>query len=126
MRTGLVVVAALLLAAVLVSGCAFMAGAAVAGAATYVYKEGELTKTYPKPYEEVRLAVIEAMQDDMDYMIVERAGDKIKAKAPGDKDITVDLSYTGSNVTKVGIRVGLLGDEDHSQEIMNRIDRRLE
>jgi len=116
----------LLLLFVLASGCAFMAGAAVAGAAAYVWKEGELSRTYNQPFAETRTAVIAALREDMRYTIVEKDGDTVKGKAPDGTDVNVQLKYINRKATEVRIRVGIIGDEALSQRIMGEIDARLE
>ena len=115
-----------ILACLCIAGCApvvFMAGAA-AGVGGYKYYEGALTVVYQAPYNKTWDASIKALTD-MGFSIKDKKQDltkgKIEAVRADNKPVTVSLKYTSSEETEVTIRVGLLGDENASHVIKDKI-----
>ena len=115
----------------LVGGCAALVGAAVgvgAGAGTYAYVKGKSTateradmdKTYAaaeKTVKEMDLAVKESTKDDTSAKIVAE-------KADG-QQVTITLDRKGPEVTEVGVRVGVFGEERTSRLIIDKISHNL-
>ncbi len=111
----------------LVGGCAFLAGAAVAGAGV-VYVRGEAHKRYPREVPEVFDAAISTLED-AGVIIGERLeGDQlasIKGRTAGGEELTMRINQESRGVTKVRLRVGLLGNRDYSQLVFSGMDRGL-
>ena len=123
----LVVTAATVLAVCLTSGCTLLVVGG-AGAAGYAYVKGEHERVYPYPMAQTASAVRDALHE-MTLPVVRDAADELGARfesrtAQGEK-VVITLEPQGQAVTKVGIRVGVFGDEDASRTIAARIDERL-
>jgi hypothetical protein len=99
-----------------------------AGAAGYAYVKGEHEQVYPYPIAQTASAVRDAIHD-MALPVVSDAADELGARfesrtAQGEK-VVITLEPQGQAVTKVGIRLGVFGDEDASRTIAARIDEHL-
>jgi hypothetical protein len=128
MKTKRAAIAALLVAALAMSGCAAALLGAAAGVGGYKYAEGSLETTYNKPYEEVYSATLASLkQQNMAVAQTTRdaAGAHIKAKRADGTDVSIDLAKTGPDTTKANIRVGYLGDENASKTIANNIAKQV-
>jgi len=108
------------------AGCApaaFLAGAA-AGVGGYKYYQGALTVIYRAPYEKTWNASLKAMEE-MGFTIENESRElskgKIGAKLADNRPVTVSLEYISSSETEAVIRVGVLGDEEASNVIKNKI-----
>lgn len=101
----------LMLMPCLLSGCGavLIAGA---GAGTYTYVSGNVTRTYSAGYQETINACINVL-NKMELEIIAKSEDalktKIESKRHDDSDITIEIEQTGSNVSRVAIRIGLMG-----------------
>ena len=119
--------ALVVLMAGLAGGCGFLAGAAVAGAGV-VYVRGEAHKRYPREVPEVFDAGISTLKD-LGVIIGERleGGESasIKGRTAGGEELTMRMNREDTGVTKVKLRVGLLGNRDYSQLVFSRMDRQL-
>jgi hypothetical protein len=127
MKLAAAVLTAMLL--VLVSGCAVvLVGGAAAGVGTLVYQNGELRTREYAAYDKGWSAALAAMSD-LGYAVVSQEKDvvdgKIVARAPGDKKITIRVTKVSGNITEFGVRIGSMGDKDHSQPVMDAIKKRL-
>lgn len=123
----LVATAGTVLALCLSSGCTLLVVGG-AGAAGYAYVKGEHERVYPYPIAQIASAVRDALHE-MALPVVSDTADELGARfesrtAQGEK-VVVTLEPQGKTVTKVGIRVGVFGDEDASRTIAARIDERL-
>lgn len=118
----------MLLATVLVlgGGCAVLlvGAAAGAGAGTYAYVNGELKDSETVSLDTARNATLAAMKD-LGYAVVDNQKDgltaKITAVSTGDKKIYVTLTKQSDTVTEIRIRVGTFGDQNLSQQILEKI-----
>jgi hypothetical protein len=115
------------LLAALVSGCGFIAGAAVGGAGV-AYAKGEARKPYPRTVAEVYAAAVDVLAD-MEVVITEKLlGDErasIKGRTAGGQDLSMSIKRQARGVSLVGVRVGLLGDKEYSSLIFIRLDKKL-
>ncbi len=116
----------LLLLGFFLTSCApvvFLAGAAV-GVSSYKYYEGALTVLYQAPFEKTWDASLKAV-DQMGFQIEDKEQELTKgiisAKLTDDRRVTINLEYVSSQETKVSIRVGILGDENASNVIKDKI-----
>ena len=121
----------LVLLCLFLSSCApvgfFVAGTA-AGVGGYKYYQGSLNVIYQAPYMDTWNAAVKALED-MNLKIDQKSNNaingKIEAKRADNKPVTVSLKYKSTNETDVNIRVGLLGDENASNVIKDRIAQEL-
>jgi hypothetical protein len=120
-----------LLLAPLTTGCAaaLLGAGAAAGAGTYAYMQGEASETHPGGFDQVWTASLNAMRD-MNFEVVDSTrdslGGEIKARRPVDNDeVTLKVEPVGSDSTRVKVRVGVMGDEDESKRIQQRISTTL-
>jgi hypothetical protein len=106
----------------------FAGAGAGAGAATYAYISGQLEVQYPRAYETVWNATLDALQD-RNIQIEEQRKDgftgTIKARRASGTGVTIKVENKATNVTLVKIRVGTFGDEEASMLIKKSIDERL-
>lgn len=108
------------------SGCWFLAGAAIGGFG-YAYYQGEARKTYSVSLDQASAASLSALAS-MNVTVVEKKdteqGKYIQARRPDGTSVTVQLARVGEG-TEIRIRVGLLGDEAYSQQILSAIEKNL-
>jgi hypothetical protein len=50
---------------------------------------------------------------------------KIKSSLASGEDVNISLDSISATTTKIGIRVGLVGDKDKSQTILSKINSNL-
>lgn len=108
----------------LLTGCAALLVGAAAGAGGVAYVQGELKVT-----ESVSLAVAQRAAEkaltDLKLGIQKRQADGLsgvlEARTAGDQKVTVKTKRIADKSTEIGIRVGVLGDEAKSRQILNRI-----
>lgn len=118
----------LLLAAMAgMSGCAAVAAGAMAGGGTYAYVTGWGTMTYNVDLDRAYDAALEAC-DELDLLVKKQerhlSDADIEAK-DGDTTVWIDLESQGIHVTKVSVRVGVMGDKVASERIHDRIAKEL-
>ncbi|MBI4660270.1 MAG: DUF3568 family protein [Verrucomicrobia bacterium] len=115
---------------VLLSGCAaaLLTGGAAAGAGAVAYVRGELKSTEAAALEKVWTATLAAMSD-LEFSVTKKEKDALSARAvargANDKKIQVDLKRLSDRDTEVRIRVGILGDESISRQVLDKIKKRL-
>ena len=108
----------------LLTGCAALLVGAAAGAGGVAYVQGELKVT-----ESVSLVVAQRAAEkaltDLKLGIQKRQADGLsgvlEARTAGDQKVTVKTKRIADKSTEIGIRVGVLGDEAKSRQILNRI-----
>lgn len=114
----------------LMSGCAVVlfgagAGAGVAGA-TYVM--GKLEDEVNAPVSKVQRAAVAALKS-LELPIDKERGDKLAAELESEtadqKKIWISITSLTSSRSKIVIRVGLMGDEVRSRQILQAIHTRL-
>ena len=115
------VLAAGALAAVLsVSGCLVVAAGAAAGG-TIVYVKGELRDRLAAPIDRAAIATEEAMADlglRTDTATKDGVAAEYVAHLADMTRVVIQLEGSAEETTRVGIRVGLVGDRDLSQRIL--------
>ena len=111
-------------------GCApvaFLAGS-VAGVGGYKYYKGALTVVYQASYVETwdaSLKALEAMEFKIEKKENNLTSGTIEALRADKKTVTVSLKYRSSTETEAKIRVGLLGDQNASDVVKDRIAKEL-
>lgn len=134
-RLGLILLATLCLPSMgcLAAGLC-VAGAAAAGAGTYAYMSARRIQDYPVGYQETVLATRAALTD-LGFPLLEQKLDEtpgtIVSSTGNNTRITIDLTTTTSPIptdgatTRVGVRVGLAGDDSVSERILDEINLRI-
>jgi hypothetical protein len=107
----------------LTSGCLAVAAAAGAGAVV-AYVRGELQTTLVKDLETTDRATNAAVQQ-LGFAKVSEKKDALNAvviaRTATDKKIEITLESTARDLTKIRIRVGLVGDQSLSMAILDKI-----
>ncbi|UCE98937.1 MAG: DUF3568 family protein [Planctomycetota bacterium] len=101
-----------------------------AGAAgTMAYVRGELRTVEPRDISVVYAATGKAIKE-LELSVTEKTKDAMSAKVVARdseyKKITIKLSATAEDTTKLSIRVGMFGDERKSRLIYGRIKEHLD
>ena len=126
-RRGARVIMALILAC-LCSGCVALAVGAAGGVAGAVYVMGKLQEELNHPIAAVHEATLQGLRD-LDLPISEDKADKLAAhvesKLADGTHVWVDLDSMADSRTKLTIRVGVVGDESRSRNILAAIKAHL-
>ncbi len=110
------------------SGCVAVVAAGAAGAAAVAWVRGELQTTLPANLDRSFNASNEAIEELQFVKVSERKDallGVIVARNAADKKIEIKLENMAGNVTKVGIRVGVVGDQELSLAILEKIKANL-
>ncbi len=96
----------------LITGCVALVVGAGAGAGTFAYVNGELSRTYQASYEQTH-AVCRDILNDLKQPILEEKTDGIKttlkSKRVDDTPMTVSIRIVEPNWTEVSVRTGYVG-----------------
>lgn len=110
--------------AILFTGCAVLLVGAAAGAGGVAYVQGELKVTESVPVDTAQRAAEKALQD-LKLAVLKRQQDGlsglIEARTSTDQKVTIKTKRIAEKSTEVAIRVGVLGDETKSRQILNRM-----
>ena len=109
------------------SGCfALFVGAAAASGVVWV--KGKLQQNVDAPLDKTHAATLTALKKLSLPVIADRK-DKARAKVESEysdgKHVWVQLDYLTKSATRITVRVGTLGDEIRSREILDNIIRHL-
>ncbi len=100
----------------------------VAAAATATYSLGELRSIEEASFDNTFEAAQKALEDS-EFAITSKQKDPSTAnligRGSGDKKIEVNLKKVSDNLTEVRIRVGTLGDEALSRQVLERLKKYL-
>jgi predicted small secreted protein len=122
------VVAALLLASFMISGCVAAAAGAAGGVGAYRWGQGKLTFTTNYTVTECHDATISAFKE-LGITVVSDSTDKlsgrIKGTTPTGESVAVDLEPQGMRVTSIDVRVGFWGNQGQSTKVADTIKKRL-
>jgi len=126
MKQHLIKAGMILLIAVLMSGCA--AALVGAGAGTVAYLRGDLEATMSQDLNAVYEASLQAL-GQLEIVPSQKEKDaltaKIVARGADDKKIQIMLKRTEENLTKLSIRIGIVGSETKSRVIYEQIKKNL-
>ena len=130
-----------LLVAVVTTGCSrrsFLVGTglaslAVVGTGGYLYARGDLEHDYPYDHEDVYRASVQSLIAQgfaVENEELNAINARVDARGPHpatreEVKITVKMEKVESGDTHISIRVGILGDEALSRDILAGIERRL-
>jgi len=116
------------IALIVSAGCLGLVAGAAAGAGAVAYIRGELKATEEAPIDKV-VAATKAAIADLEFTLIKAEADaysgKVTAETARGNDIAISLKRKGDNMTKIGIRVDELGDEELSRLILDKIEARL-
>lgn len=110
------------------SGCVALAVGGAAGAAGVMYHEGRLVDKVNAPLERAysaSLATLEAKKLIVTSKSADIANAHIKSRYADDKEIWIDIEAITSGVCEIKIRVGVMGDQDRSIDLLEGIKARL-
>ncbi len=110
------------------TGCFALLVGAAAGAGGYAWVKGALEQNFNANVTQVHSAILRAMQE-LKLAVIEDNYDHLKGKviaemASGEK-VTTDINAMTEKVTKVKIRVGIVGDRSKSDMILTAIKKNL-
>jgi hypothetical protein len=111
----------ILIAFLLSAGCAPLVIGGGAGAAGVIWYKGKLEDTIAAPLPKVHEAFVAGLKD-LNIEITKDRSDalegKIEAKLASNEKVWINLTAPNVSTTKATIRVGYLGDKEHSQRIL--------
>jgi len=115
----------LLMGFFLISACAplVIGGIVGSGAGTYYYIDGELVNDYSAPFDKVWSACEKTVADmrAKEVQPKREIGVGSIRSVINDENVTFNVSYKAKNLTKVGIRVGLIGNKLSAQLLHDKI-----
>lgn len=110
------------------SGCIAVAAGAAAGAGAVAWVRGELDANLTHGFDAVERATNRAVEQ-LEFAKVNEGKSAVDAeftlRTGQDKKITIRLDRAGENMTRVRIRVGVVGDEVLSRTILDKIQANL-
>jgi hypothetical protein len=108
--------------------CIPLLAGGTAGGFSVAYVAGELQTHEPVTIDEGYMSAQRALEG-LELKVTDREKDALTAKVVAygaeDKKITVRLERQSDNLTIVKIRVGLLGDQDYSLTVLDRMEQEL-
>lgn len=108
----------------LFTGCAALLVGAAAGAGGVAYSQGELKNTESVALATAHRAAERAVKD-LKFVVIKSQldglGGLIEARSASDQKISIKTKQISTKATEVRIRVGLLGDEAASRQILSRM-----
>lgn len=114
--------------AVWTSGCAALLIGAAAGAGSVAYLRGELRSIEKASVDRTYSASLGALEK-LEIFTTKKSKDKttaqIIARRADDKKVTIRIKSLGDELVSLRIRVGMLGDEGTSRQILTEIKARL-
>jgi hypothetical protein len=107
-------------------GCAALVvgGAAVgAGSGTYMYMNGELKTDYPYSFDKVWVACEKTVADMRGIAVepIKEIGQGTISAKINNESVKFIIKYKDKNLTTVGIRVGIVGDQTSSKLIHDKV-----
>ncbi len=114
--------------AIQLSGCAALLLGGAAGAGSVVYVKGQLKEDMNASVPSVYAASISALKE-LNLPITEDKHDnlsaKVKSRFADGQDVWIDVEYLSVESSKLTIRVGVMGDERKSRQILDAVHRHL-
>ena len=110
------------------SGCFALLVGAAAGAGGMVWAKGKLEQEFNQPLDRVHKAGVSALKKLELPVVVDRKDKltaKLESKFADGTNVWIDIESLTSKNTKVSVRVGALGDQMRSKEIMDMIEKYL-
>ena len=108
-------------------GCVLLIGAA-GGAGGTVYVMGKLKEDLNAPVPKVKRAAVAGLKD-LGLPVLKDKGDQLTASLESEfadgKHVWIDIEARDESSSQIGIRVGLLGDEQRSRRVLKAIRQHL-
>ncbi len=104
------------------------AAAAAVGAGTYYYVKGDLKRNYEAPMDKTWEATIKSVEElklTVESQKHDGLSGVIKGKMADEKSFEINLKRIGENLTEVGVRIGMFGDQGKSEAIHDKIHSKL-
>ena len=124
MKRFLCLVAIVFASACWFTGCAALLVGAAAGAGGMAYSQGELRNTESVALADAHKAAERAVKD-LKFAVIKSQVDGlagvIEARTASDQKVTIKTKQVAAKSTEVRIRVGLLGDEAASRQVLSRM-----
>jgi len=118
---------AILLAIPIFSGCIVVAAAVLAGvvvAGTYTYINGEGVQDYEVTVQQAYDGAIKMCEENK-LVVTEKGIDnwngRITAKRADNTDVKIRMDRLADKKTRVGIRIGTIGDETKTKDLHNSL-----
>jgi hypothetical protein len=109
-------------------GCVALVAGGAAGAGTVVYIKGQLNEDINAPVTKVYAASISTLKD-LGLPIIEDRHDSLSAKIKSEfadgSNVWIEIESLTSESCKVTIRVGIMGDEYKSRQILDHIHKHI-
>ena len=124
LRTGLLLIFVLMGTA----GCVPLLIGAAVGAGSMVFINGALVENIDESVEDLHQAALDALKDLEIFVMSDeltRHSALIKAEYTDGKNVDIKVDAITEYVSKITIRVGLIGDQEDSRLILNAIEKRL-
>ncbi len=106
------------------SGCLPLVVGAAAGAGSVIWAKGTIQQDFNRPLNSVYKATKVALKK-LDVPIIVDKKDNLTAHLESQfadgKKIKIDIEYVSTYTSKISIRVGTLGDENKSREILEMV-----
>ncbi len=123
-----VIACLLLVAGLVLTGCASVQKETPTTGGPVYNALGELKNTYNKPIQQVYAATVESMKD-LGINVTQSRADQltgtVEGKLADGRTVSIDLRSLSQNSTNVIIKVGTLGDETLSRRIMDSVSSKL-
>lgn len=124
-----IVLAVMLVATSLnLTGCFALVVGAAAGAGGVIWAKGKLSQDVNSTIDRAYSASIASLKRlELPIMVdkKDKSSGRIESEYADGKHVWIDLDYVTKTTTKIEVRVGTLGDQVRSQEIMDNILRHL-
>ena len=108
--------------------CVALVAGGAAGAGTVVYVKGQLNENINAPVPKVYSASVSALKD-LGLPIIEDRHDSLSAKIKSEfadgADVWIDIESVTAESCKITIRVGIMGDEYKSRQILDHINKHI-
>ena len=110
------------------AGCVALAVGGAAGAGGVMYVKGRVVDKVNAPIEKAynaSLAMLASKKLPVNSKSADVAAAHIKSKYADDKEIWIDIEAITSEVCEIKVRVGVMGDQDRSIDLIEGIKARL-
>ncbi|MDA8087768.1 MAG: DUF3568 family protein [Nitrospiraceae bacterium] len=110
------------------AACAAVVAGGIIGAGGITYINGELREDVNRSADKTYAATIRALKD-LGMPVLEDRHDKltarVKSRLATGEDVLISIDSVTGSTSKLGIRVGLIGDKYKSRMILDRINSNL-
>ena len=123
-----VLVLSAVLLSMLLAGCAALLLGGAAGAGGVVYVKGKLNEDINASASQVHDAAVAALKE-LKLPIIEDTHDnlsaKMKSRFADGTEVWIDIASLSTEASQITIRVGVVGDEYRSRQILDAVHRNL-